>query len=114
MTFPINKEHGMNCFTKEDVCDLFEGNDIRTDIKIVKQNKFGSLISKLYAKVQSILKPAREANRFEDLVAFEMLQHPKKIYWLYKLGTIFLFKISAHSYHEDNSGQRALIVAKKV
>jgi len=114
MTFPINKEHGRNRFTEEDVYNLFEGLDLRADIRIVKQNNFGSLISKFYAKVQSILKPPKESDIFENLTAFEMLQNPKRIHWLYKLGIIFLFKISAHTYCEDELGQRALVIAQKV
>jgi SAM-dependent methyltransferase len=114
MTFPINKEHGRNRFTEEDVYDLFEGPDLRVDIRIVKQNNFGSLISRFYAKVQNILKPSKEADIFENLTAFEMLQNPKRIHWLYKLGIIFLFKISAHTYCEDELGQRALVIAQKV
>jgi hypothetical protein len=114
MTFPINKEHGRNRFTREDVYDLFEGIDMNADIRIVKQNRFGSLISRFYARVQSILKPPREVDRFDNTVAFEMLQRPKKIYQMYKLGMILLFKISAHTYHKDEHGERALVIAYKV
>lgn len=114
MTFPINKEHGRNRFTEEDVYNLFEGLDLRADVRIVEQTKFGSSVSKFYAKVQNILKPPKEADIFENLTAFEMLQHPKRIHWLYKLGIIFLFKISAHTYREEGLGQRALVIAQKV
>lgn len=114
MTFPINKEHGRNYFTKEDVYELFRGIDLSADIRIVKQNRFGSLISKLYAKVQRRLKPPREADMFNGTIAFEMLEHPERIYWLYKLGIILLFKLSAHSYYDDESGKRALVIAQKV
>lgn len=114
MTFPINKEHGRNYFTKEDVYDLFADVDMNADIRIVKQNKFGSLISRFYAKVQSMLEPPKEADKFEYLTAFEMLQHPKRIHWLFKLGIIILFKISAHTYRECESGQRALVIAQRV
>jgi len=114
MTFLINKEHRRNYFTKENVYDLFGDVDMNADIRIVKQNKFGSLISRFYAKVQSMLKPPEEADKFEYSTAFEMLQHPKRIHWLYKLGIIILFKISAHTYRECKSEERVLVIAQKV
>jgi 2-polyprenyl-3-methyl-5-hydroxy-6-metoxy-1,4-benzoquinol methylase len=119
MTFPINernKKHGMNFFTSKDVYDLFNDNTLSANIRIVKLSKFGSLTNKLYKKVQNILgkKPPRETDIFDNTIAFEMLRHPKRIYWLYKLGIIILFKISAPSYHDDEYGKKALIVAYKV
>ena len=115
MTLPISKEHGRTILTEEDVYELFRGIGLSTDIRIVKQNKFGSLLSKIHAKAQNAFKQMpREANRFHETIAFEMLTHPRKMYWLYKLGIILLFKLSAHTYHDDKSGKRALIVAQKV
>lgn len=115
MTFPINRVHGRNYFTKEDIYELFRGIDLSADIRIVKQNRFGSLISKIYATVQNTLKqPPRESDRFDEAIAFEMLRCPKKIYKLYKLGIIILFKITTHTYCEDKSGKRVLIIAQKV
>lgn len=114
LSFPINKEHGRNRLTKEDVHDLFKGIDLRANIQIVKQNRFGSFIGNLYSKVKKVLKPSKESDRFENSTRFEMLQHPKKIYWLFKLVIILLFKLSSHTYRNDEYGQRVLIVAQKV
>ena len=115
MTFPINNpHHGRNYITREDVYKLFDGIELKSKIKIVKLKRFAALIDKFYAKVQSILKPPREADTFEDLVRFDMMKNPKRIYDLYKLIIIILFKISENSYHENDFGNRALIIAEKV
>lgn len=119
MTFPINeknKKHGRNFFTSKDVYDLFKNTNLSANIRIVKLSKFGSRANKIYAKVQNILgkKPPRETDIFDNTIAFEMLRHPKRIYWLYKLGIIILFKISAHTFHDDDYGEKALIVAYKI
>jgi hypothetical protein len=117
MTFPINNiSHGRNYFTKENVYDLFTNiKDLKADIKIVRLSNFASLINKLYDKIQGILvAPMKEANRFEDTVYFEMTKNPKRIFILYKFGIVLLFKISKNSHRNDDTGNRALIHAKKV
>ena len=115
MTFPINNpHHGRNYLTRKDVYELFDGIELKSKIKIVKLKRFALLIDKFYAKVQSILKPPREADIFEDFVRFDMMKNPKRIYALYKLITVILFKISENSYYENVFGDRALIIAEKV
>lgn len=117
ITFPINTEHGRNHFTKEDVYELFRNTNLNADIKLVTQTKFGLLVRTFYAKARSILKPSRKkADVFDAELAFEMMQHPKRIYWLYKFAIILLFKLSAHTfytYSSDESGNRVLVIAQK-
>ena len=114
MTFPINSTHGRNHFTKEEVYELFRGVNLNADIRIVKRTRFGILVRNCYSKVKNVLKPPREADIFDAEIAFEMLQHPKRIFWLYKLGIVFLFKLSGHTFYDDESGGRALVIAQRV
>ena len=118
MTFPINNpHHGRNYFTKEIVQKLFENPSLRlkSDIKVIKVGKLHSLASLFYGSVRKLLKPVeKEVDCFDDMICLTMMQNPKKIYNLYKLGLILLCKISGGSYYADGSGNRVLIYATKV
>lgn len=114
ITFPVNKPgHGRNYFTHEDVCNLFIEAGMKADIKIFKQNWFGSLISSFYRGVQNLFEPLKEADIFDELRAFKMMTRPKKMHALYKLATICLFKISSNSYGEAMNGKRVLVILRK-
>ena len=56
----------------------------------------------------------KEVDVFDDTISMAMIQNPKKIYILYKLGLIILCKITKKSYHLDESGDYALISAEKL
>lgn len=118
MTFPINNpHHGRNYFTKERVGELFKNPSLKlkSDIKVIKVGKLHSLASLIYEFIRKLLKPVeKEVDCFDDMVCLTMMQKPKKIYNLYKLGLILLCKISGGSYYEDESGNRVLIYATKI
>jgi SAM-dependent methyltransferase len=67
ITFPINKlEHGRNHFTLEDVHNLLAKVDMRADIRVFKQSKFGSLIGsvpKVVEKGIGISYPIEKQNK---------------------------------------------------
>ena len=115
MTFPINNSHhGRNYFTEDKVCKLFEYEDLKSDIKIIELGKLGLFAGRFYEFIRNLVKPAQEADMFDDAVCFSMMQKPREIYRLYKWGLILLCKISEGSYYEARSGNRVLIHATKV
>jgi len=114
ITFPILRaHHGKNYFNQKDVYDLFHNSPFKWDIHFMKTKMFASLNSRLYSKLKGAFSPSWKADRYNHTVAFEMMTNPKDIHKLYKLGTIFLFKITSNVHYGYKSSKRALIIAEK-
>lgn len=118
ITFPINNpHHGRNYFTSGSLSllNLITESDLETHVKILKLDRFGSLLEKHLRQVQDILGHSpMESEEFHGTTCFQMMQKQKKVHSLYKFGLTLLFKIRENPFYEDESGDRVLMVAKKV
>lgn len=116
ITFPINNpHHGRNYFTKDSLLNLVAKTDLETHVKILKLDRFGSLLEGIPGKFQGILANVPvESDEFDGTICFQMMQKPKKVHNLYKFAISILFKIHEDPFYENESGNRALIVAEKV
>ncbi len=116
ITFPINNlHHGRNYFTRDSLLDLIAKSELETRIKILKLDKLGSLLESVPQKLQGILanKPV-ESDQFNGTTCFQMMQKQKKAHTLYKFAISLLFKIHESPFYQDETGNRVLIVARKI
>ncbi len=116
ITFPINNmHHGRNYFTRDRVLNLVAKSELEADIKTLKLDRFGSFLENIIGKFQGILiGPPAESDVFNGTNCFQMMQKQKKTHSLYKFAITLLFKIHQNPFCEDEAGDRALIVARKM
>ncbi|NMC57915.1 MAG: class I SAM-dependent methyltransferase [Candidatus Methanofastidiosa archaeon] len=113
ITFPINIDHGLNRFSYGGVNELLKKSKLEYQIKVVNERKISLLTTFLCNFFQRIIYPPKEANIFDELTCYKLLNNPKKIHYLFKIGIATLFKICSNSYKIDKNGKRVFIIAKK-
>lgn len=122
ITFPMNNYHHGHLITEEAVSnfiDKIRKNNFEAHSFHFKPASISGLSDKAYVKVQNLFYSEPCVDTFKESIDFKLLSNPKLYHKLIKVGTAFIFKISAilsplYIPTQPRSATRALIVGTKI